>query len=180
MGCHVLLPLTALCENASLWSVISVAAARHGSELHWVTQAPWPWQGCDPWRDHNAFELWCWRRLLKVHWTARRSNQSVLKEINPKYSLEGLMLKLKLQYCGHLMQRANSRKELDAEGKRRGWAEDEMAGWHHWFNGHESEQTPGDSGGQRSLACCSPWGSQRVEHDLVIEYQNEESYLSWS
>ena len=56
----------------------------------------------------NAFELWCWRRLLKVCWTARRSKQSILKEINPAYSLEGLMLKLKLQYFGHLMQRANS------------------------------------------------------------------------
>ena len=76
----------------------------------------------------DAFELRCWRGLLKVLWKARRSNQEILKEINPEYSLEGLMLKLKLQYCGHLMQRANSRKELDAEGKRRGWAEDEMAG----------------------------------------------------
>ena len=56
----------------------------------------------------NAFELWCWRRLLRVPWTARRSNQSILKEISPEYSLEGLMLKLKLQYFGHLMQRANS------------------------------------------------------------------------
>ena len=56
----------------------------------------------------NAFELWCWRRLLKVCWTARRSKQSILKEINPAYSMEGLMLKLKLQYFGHLMQRANS------------------------------------------------------------------------
>ena len=58
----------------------------------------------------DAFELWCWRRLLRVPWTTRRSNQSILKEINPEYSLEGLMLKLKLQYFGHLMQRADSRK----------------------------------------------------------------------
>ena len=71
--------------------------------------------GCESWtikkaeqRRIDAFELWCWRRLLRVPWTARRSNQSVLKEINPEYSLEGLMLKLKLQYFGHLMQRANS------------------------------------------------------------------------
>ena len=74
----------------------------------------------------NAFELWCWRILLKVHWTARRSKQSILKEINPKYSLEGLMLKLKLQYFGYLMQRVNSlRKTLmlgKIEGRRkRGW-----------------------------------------------------------
>ena len=70
-----------------------------------------------------AFELWCWRRLLRVPWTARRSNQSILKEISPEYSLEGLMLKLKLQYCGHLMQRANSLEKTlmlgKIEGKRR-------------------------------------------------------------
>ena len=71
--------------------------------------------GCESWTtkkaEHqriDAFELWCWRRLLRVPWTARRSNQSILKEISPEYSLEGLMLKLKLQYCGHLMQRTDS------------------------------------------------------------------------
>ena len=60
----------------------------------------------------DTFKLWCWRRLLRVPWTARRSNQSILKEMNPEYSLEGLMLKLKLQYSGHLMQRANSLERL--------------------------------------------------------------------
>ena len=73
----------------------------------------------------DAFELWCWRRLLRVPWIARRSNQSILKEINPEYSLEGLMLKLKLQYFGHLMQRANSLEKTlmlgKIEGRRRGW-----------------------------------------------------------
>ena len=73
----------------------------------------------------DAFELWCWRRLLRVHWTLRRSNQSILKEINPEYSLEGLMLKLKLQYFGHLMGRTDSlEKTLMLEkiegGRRRG------------------------------------------------------------
>ena len=77
------------------------------------------------WRT-DAFELWCWRRLLRVLWTARRSNQSILKEINPEYSLEGLMLKLKLQYFGHLMQRADSLEKTlmlgKIEGRRkRGW-----------------------------------------------------------
>ena len=71
----------------------------------------------------DAFELWCWRRLLRVPWTARRSNQSILREINPGYSLEGLMLKLKLQYYGHLMQTANSlEKSLvlgNIDGRRR-------------------------------------------------------------
>ena len=80
--------------------------------------------GCESWTikkiDHrriDAFELWCWRRLLKVPWTARRSNQSILKEISPEYSLEGLMLKLNLQYFGHLMQRANSFEKTLMLGK---------------------------------------------------------------
>ena len=72
----------------------------------------------------DAFELWCWRRLLRVSWTARKSNQSILKEINPEYSLEGLMLKLKLQYLGHLMRRADSLEKTlllgKIEGRRRG------------------------------------------------------------
>ena len=68
----------------------------------------------------DAFELWCWRRLLRVPWTARRSNQSILKEINPEYSLEGLMLKLKLQYFGHLMQRANTLEKTLMLGKTEG------------------------------------------------------------
>ena len=77
------------------------------------------------WRRIDAFELWCWRRLLRVPWTARRSNQSFLKEINPEYSLVGLMLKLKLQYFGHLMWRSDSLEKTlmlgKIEGRRRGW-----------------------------------------------------------
>ena len=87
--------------------------------------------GCESWtikkvehRRTDAFELWCWRRLLRVPWTARRSNQSILKEISPEYSLEGMMLKLKLQYFGHLMQRADSFEKTlmlgKIEGGRRG------------------------------------------------------------
>ena len=89
--------------------------------------------GCESWtikeaecQRIDAFELWCWRRLLRVPWTARRSNQSILKEISPEYSLEGLMLKLKLQYFGHLMQRTDSLENTLMLGKiegrrRRGW-----------------------------------------------------------
>ena len=88
--------------------------------------------GCESWTTKkakhgkiDAFELWCWRRLLRIPWTARRANQSILKEISPEYSLEGLMLKLKLQYFGHLMQRANSLEKTlmlgKIEGRRRGW-----------------------------------------------------------
>ena len=83
--------------------------------------------GCESWtikkaecRRIDAFELWCWRRLLRVPWTARRSNQSILKEISPEYSLEGLMLKLKLQYFGHLMRRADSFEKTLMLGKTEG------------------------------------------------------------
>ena len=122
----------------------------------------------------DAFELWCWRRLLRVPWTARRSNQSILKEISLEYSVEGLMLKLKLQYFGYLMWRANSLEKTlilgKIEGKRRrGEAEDEIVRQHHWLNGHEFEKILGDSGGQRSLACYSLWDCK--ESDLAIEQQ---------
>ena len=92
----------------------------------------------------DAFELWCWRRLLRVPWTARRSRQSILKEISPGIALEGMTLKLKLQYFGHLMRRVDSlEKTLMLGGirgrRRRGRQEDEMAGWHHRLDGHEFE-----------------------------------------
>ena len=94
---------------------------------------------CESWTIKKAkrwrldgFELWCWRRLLGVPWTARRSNQSILKEISPEYSLEGLMLKAKLQYCGHKMWRADSLEKTlmleKTEGRTRRAAEDEMVG----------------------------------------------------
>ena len=79
----------------------------------------WIMKEAERWRI-DAFELWCWRRLLRVPWTARRSNQSILKEINPEYSLEGLMLKLKLQYFGHLMWRADSFEKTPMLGKNEG------------------------------------------------------------
>ena len=108
--------------------------------------------GCESWTIMktecwriDAFELWCWRRLLRVPWTARRSNQSILKEISPEYSLEGLRLKLKLQYFGHLMWTKSwlIGKDPDA-GKdwgqeEKGMTEDEMVGLYHQLNGHESE-----------------------------------------
>ena len=84
----------------------------------------------------DAFEVWCWKRLLRVPWTARRSNQSILKEMSPGISLEGMILKLKLQYFGHLLRRVDS-LEKDSDAGRdwrqedKGMTEDEMAGWHH-------------------------------------------------
>ena len=87
-------------------------------------------------RRIDAFELWCWRRLLRVPWTARRANQSILKEISPGISLEGMLLKLKLQYFGYLMRRVDSLENTLMLGgiggqKEKGTTEDEMAGWHH-------------------------------------------------
>ena len=111
----------------------------------------------------DTFELWCWRRLLRVTWTARRSNQSLLKEICPEYSLEGLMLKLKLQYFDLLMQRADSDAGKDWKQEEKGTTEDEMVGWHHQLCGHEFEQAPGVGDGQGSLACCSPWGRKEAD-----------------
>ena len=103
---------------------------------------------------------------MRVLWTARRSNQSILKEISPEYSLEGLILKL--QYFGHLMQRAGSLEKTlmlgNIEGRRRGQAtEDEMVGWHHRINGYEFEQTSGVGDGQGGRACCNPWSHKETD-----------------
>ena len=123
--------------------------------------------GCENWTikklEHwriDAFELWCWRRLLRVPWAARKSNQSLLKEIRPENSLEGLMLKLKLQYFGHLMWRTDSLEKTlmqgKFEGRRRCGNRGYMVAWHHWLNGHEFQQALGVGDGQESLECCSP------------------------
>ena len=136
--------------------------------------------GCESWtikkaecQRIDAFKLWCWRRLLKVPWTARRSNQSILKEISPEYSLEGLMLKLTVQYFDHLMERTDSLEKTltlgKIEGKRRRGRQKMR-----WldgirFDGHEFEQALGVGDGQGSLVCCSPWGhkeSYTTETDL--------------
>ena len=114
--------------------------------------------GCESWtvrkaecRKIDAFELWCWRRLLRVPGTARRSNQSILKEISPGCSLEGLMLKLKLHGKSWLIGNdPDAGRDWGQEVK--GTTEYEMAGWHHWLDGHESEWTPAVGDGQGGLA----------------------------
>ena len=117
-------------------------------------------------RRIDAFELWCWG-LLRAPWTARRSSQSILKEISPGCSLEGLMLKLKLQYFGHLMRRTDSMEKTlmlgKTEGRKRGTTEDKMVEWHHRLNRHEFEPALEVGEGEESLACYSP--SQRVGRD---------------
>ena len=120
-------------------------------------------------RRIDAFELWCWRKLLRVPWTARRSNQSILKEISPGCSLEGMMLKLKLQYFGHLMRRADSLEDSDAGRdwgqEEKGTTEDKMAGWYHWLDGCESEWSLGVGDGHGGLGVLGFMGSQRVGHN---------------
>ena len=127
------------------------------------------------WRT-DAFELWCWRKLSRVPWTSRL-NQSILKEISPEYSLEGLIVKLKLQYFGHRMRRTDSPEKTLTFGKvwrqeEKGMTEDEMAGWHHPLDGHKSEQTLGVGDGQGSLMCCSPWGHKESDMTEWLNWTN--------
>ena len=121
-------------------------------------------------------KLWCWRRLLRVPWTARRSNQAILKEISPEYPLEGLMLKLQLQYFGHLMWRTDSLKKTLKLGKIEGWrrrpTEHELVGWHHWLDGHEFEQAPAGGEEQGSLICCSPWDHKESDMTELLNNNN--------
>ena len=130
--------------------------------------------GCESWTvkkaEHqkiDAFELWCWRGLLRIPWTARRSNQSILKETSPGYSLEGRMLKLKRQYFGFLMQSWLIWKDPDSgkdwRQEEKGMTEDEMVGWHHWLNGHGFGWTLGVGDGQRGLVYCSSWGHKESD-----------------
>ena len=116
----------------------------------------------------DAFELWCWRRLLRVPWTARRSNQSILKNISPVCSLEGMILKLKLQYFSHLNMKCwligkDSDAGRDWGQEENVMTEDEMAGWHYRLNGNEFEWTLGVGDGQGGLACCNSWGRKELD-----------------
>ena len=149
--------------------------------------------GCESWTikkaEHqkiDAFELWCWRRLLRVPWTARRSNQSILKEISPEYSLEGLMLKLKmkLQYFGHVMQKTDSFEKTLMLGKiegrrRRGWQR------MRWLDGITDSMDMswtrqlGVGNGQGSLACCSPWGCKKSDMTEQLNWLTDYNTEFW-
>ena len=152
-----------LLERKAMTNLDSILKSRDITlltKIHLVKAMVFPivMYGCESWTINKAehwriddFELWCWGRLLRVPWTARRSNQSILKEISSEYSLEGLMLRLKLQYFGHLIRRADSFEKTlmlgTIEGRRRrGWEEDEMVGWHHQVGSWVSD-------GQGGLVC---------------------------
>ena len=119
------------------------------------------------------------KRLLRVPWRARKSNQSILKEFSPEYSLEGLMLTLKLQFYGHLMWRTDIGEDPDAgkdwRQEKKGTTEDEMVGLHHRINGHEFEQAPVVDNGQGSLACCSPWGHKESDMTEQLNWTKRNS-----
>ena len=133
--------------------------------------------GCESWTvkkaEHwriDAFELWCWRRLLRIPWTARRFNQSILKEISPRISWEEMMLKLKPHAKSWLIGK-DSDAGRDWGLEEKGQTEDEMAGWHYRLHGHEFELTPGVGDGQGGLACCNSWGCK--ESDMT-------EWLNWT
>ena len=152
---HLILCCPLLLLPSIFPSIFSNESALHvklPTKVHIVKAMVFPvvMYGCECWtikvkhRRLDAFELWCWRRLLRVPGTAKRSKQLILKEITPEYSLKGLMLKLKLQYFGYLKWRADSFPSTDA-GKdwrqvEKGTTQDEMVRWHHWLDGHEFEQ----------------------------------------
>ena len=147
--------------------------------------------GCESWTIRKAehwridgFELWCWRRLFRVPWTAMRSNQSILKEINPKYSLEKLMLKLKLQYFGHLMRRAESLEKTPMLGKieggrTRGWQRIRWLDWHYCLDGQEFEQALGVGDGPGNRACCSPWVRKAVDTTEWLNWTELKHFLGF-
>ena len=134
----------------------------------------WTIKNTEHWRI-DAFELWRWRRFLRVPWTGRGSNQRILKEINLEYSLEGLMLKLKLPILWPPdMKSWLIWKDLDA-GKdwgqeEKGMTEDEIVGWHHWLNIHGFGWTPGVGDGQGGLVCCGSWGRKELDTTEWLNY----------
>ena len=121
----------------------------------------WTVKKAEQWKI-DAFELWCWRRLLRVPLTARRSNQSILRGINLEYSLEGLMLKMKFQYFGHLMRTSDPLEKFLMLGKIEDiWRRQYQR--MRWLDGYEFGQIWGDSEGQGGLACCNPWGCKNSD-----------------
>ena len=135
----------------------------------------------------DAFKLWCWRRLLRVPWTARRSNQSILKEISPESSLEGLMLKLQIQYfgqrklqywCNELTHWKSPDAWKDWGQEEMGTIEDEMVGWRHWLDRHGFGWTPGVGDGQGGLAFCGSWGCKESDMTEQLNWTERDKWES--
>ena len=132
--------------------------------------------GCESWtvkkaecQRIDAFELWCWRRLLSIPWTARRSNQSILKSW--VFGRNDGKTEAAIFWPSHAkswLTRKESHTGRNWQQEEKGMTEDEMAGWHHWLDGHEFEWTPGVGDGQGGLVCCNSWG-RRVRHDWATE-----------
>ena len=139
----------------------------------------WTIKKAECWRI-DSIGLWCWRRLLRVPWMARRSNQSILKEINPDYSWKNWCWSWSSNtldtWCEELTHRKRPWCWERLKAEEKGVTEDEMVGWHHWLNEPEFDQTTGDSDGEESLVCFSPWGHK--ESDLT-EQQNNNKSRKW-
>ena len=146
--------------------------------------------GCESWTvkkaEHwriDAFELWCWRRLLRVPWTARRSNQSILKEISPAWSFgrNDANAESPVFWPPHVKSwliGKDSDAGRDWGQEEKAMTEDEMAGWHHWLHGHEFEWTPGDGDGQGGLACCDSWGCKESDTTERLNWLTDWTLLS--
>ena len=158
-------------ESYDLDSILKSTDITLPTNVHLVKAMVFPvvMYGCESWTVKKAecwridsFELWCWRRLLRVPWTARRSNQSILKEISPGCSLERLMLNWNCNLWSHTKSWVpDARRDWGQEEK--GTTEDEMAGWHHRLDEHEFEWTQGVGDGQGGLACCDSWGRKELD-----------------
>ena len=143
--------------------------------------------GCESWtikktecQRIDAFELWCWRRLLRVPWIARRSNQSILKEIN-RIFIERTDAKAEAPilwppYAKNWLIGKDHDSGKDWRQEEKGMTEDKMVEWHHWLKGHEFEQALGDGEGQGSLACCSPWATKQQQSRTISKKQFQVDY----
>ena len=152
-----------------------VKATFYYSNHVWV----WEWNHKEGWALKNrSYELWCWRRCLRILWTAKRSHQSIPKEINSEYSLEGLLLMLK--YFGQLTQRDNSLEKTDAgevwRQEETGTTHHEMVWWHNPLNEQWFEKAPRNGEGHRGLACWSPWGLK--ESDMTEQLNNNKRWMN--
>ena len=169
---------TTLPTNVHLVKAVVIPVVMYGCESWTVKKA-------EHWRI-DAFELWCWRRLLRVPWTARRSSQSILKEISPGCSLDGLMLKLgtpvlQPPHAKSWLTGKDPNAGRDWGQEEKGTTEDEMAGWHHRLDGHEFEWTPGVGDGQGGLVCCNSWGRKESDTTERLNWtEGSDSSLSYT